>query len=95
MSTEPAIRARLSPTNEALFETVEDYLLWTAQIATFKQFHQYFLKVKAKGSAIQLWRDSRAWDKRGHVETVLKKTMCTDGSTLFGAMQKQVNQKPR
>ena len=95
---EPAIRAKLSDSNTALFETVEDYLLWLAQIATYGQFEQYFRQAGGKGSALQAFRDGRAWDKREEVEAVMKRTPCTDGSTLFESMQKQgrkLTQRPR
>lgn len=95
MSAEPAVRARISPTNEVLFETVEDYLLWTAQISTYGQFEKYFRQAGGKGLAIKFFREARSQDRATELKAVLHKTLCTNGMTLYEAMQKQANQKPR
>lgn len=84
---EPAIKARLSPTNQALFETVEDYLLWTAQITRFDQFDRYFRLAKGKGLSISFYRRARSPRGKSELEAVLKKTLCTNGQTLYEAMK--------
>lgn len=92
---EPAVRAKLTAENTALFETVEDYLLWAAQISTFQQFDQFFRQAKGEGSAIGFFREARGWFYRDKVEAVLIRTLCTDGRTLFEVMREQGNKKPR
>lgn len=87
--SEPAIKARLSPTNQALFETTDDYLLWTAQITRFDQFDRYFRMVNAKGVSIRFYKDARDTRRLDEVEAVLKKTLCTDGRTLLDVMREK------
>lgn len=92
---EPAIKARLSPTNQALFETVEEFLRWTAQIAPYGDFLRYHRTAQAEGTAIQQYLDYRSPAEQPALEAVLKKTMCTDGRSLFEVMQEKGNKKAR
>lgn len=87
LNKEPAVRAKLSDDNTALFETTDDYLLWAAQISPFGLFDRFFRQAGGKGMSITFFKEARSEFKRKEVEAVLKKTMCTNGSTLFEAMQ--------
>lgn len=93
--SEPAIKARLSPTNQALFETVEDFLRWTAQIASFGDFVKYYRKAGGKDMPIRQYQAYRSEAELPALEAVLKKTLCTDGRTLFEAMHEKGKIKAR
>lgn len=84
---EPAVRARISPTNQALFETIDDYLTWSAYITRFDQFDKLFRQAGGKGVSITFYKAARAKPSE-EIEALLKKVTCTDGSTLFEAMRK-------
>lgn len=92
--SEPAIKARISPTNEALFKTVEDFLRWTAHISTVGQFVLYHRKAGGGPTPIEDYKRYRSPAELPALEAVLNDTLCTDGRPLIAVMREQ-NKKKR
>jgi hypothetical protein len=80
------IKAKLSNETEAIFETVEDFLLYVAQLSNYQQFVRYHLQATGTRPNAKMYRALQ--QQRQRYLTMAKKVTCTDGSTLFDALRK-------